>query len=79
VVPPDVHARLLKSPGIMLRVDLETETLAFPDGRKVGFEIDSFAKQCLLEGVDELGYMLKQEPAIAAYEANRTGSINTLA
>src|SRR6476620_7834044 len=79
VVPPDVHARLLKSPGIMLRVDLETETLAFPDGRKVGFEIDSFAKQCLLEGVDELGYMLKQEPAIAAYEAHRTGSINTLA
>jgi 3-isopropylmalate/(R)-2-methylmalate dehydratase small subunit len=79
VVPPDVHGELLKSPGIILKVDLETETLVFPDGRKVEFEIDSFAKQCLLEGVDELGYMLKQEPAIAAYEAKRTGSINTLA
>ena len=79
VVPPEVHAELLKSPGINLKVDLETETLVFPSGRKVGFEIDSFAKQCLLEGVDELGYMLKQEPAIAAYEAQRTGSINTLA
>jgi len=79
VVPPDVHGELLKSPGIILKVDLETETLAFPDGRKVGFEIDSFAKQCLLEGVEELGYMLKQEPAIAAYEAKRTDSINTLA
>ncbi len=79
VVPPGVHAELLKSPGTNLKVDLETETLVFPDGRKVEFEIDSFAKQCLLEGVDELGYMLKQEPAIAAYEAHRTGSINTLA
>jgi 3-isopropylmalate/(R)-2-methylmalate dehydratase small subunit len=79
VVPPAAHAELLKSPGIVLKVDLETETLVFPDGRKVEFEIDSFAKQCLLEGVDELGYMLKQEPAIAAYEARRAGSINTLA
>jgi 3-isopropylmalate/(R)-2-methylmalate dehydratase small subunit len=79
VVPPGVHTDLLKSPGIILKVDLETETLVFPDGRKVEFEIDSFAKQCLLEGVDELGYMLKQEPAIAAYEAHRTDSINTLA
>jgi len=79
VVPPAVHAELLKSPGIVLKVDLETETLVFPDGRKVGFEIDSFAKQCLLEGVDELGYMLKQEPAIAAYEAQHPPAINTLA
>jgi len=79
VVPPAVHAELLKSPGTILKVDLETETLVFPDGRKVEFEIDSFAKQCLLEGVDELGYMLKQEPAIAAYEAKRVDSINTLA
>jgi 3-isopropylmalate/(R)-2-methylmalate dehydratase small subunit len=79
VVPSGVHAELLKSPGIVLKVDLETETLVFPDGRKVGFEIDSFAKQCLLEGVDELGYMLKQEPAIAAYEAKHSTAINTLA
>ena len=78
VVPPAVHAELLKSPGIILKVDLETETLVFPDGRKVGFEIDSFAKQCLLEGVDELGFMLKQEPAIAAYEAGIRIAINTL-
>ena len=42
------------------------------------FPIDPFAKQCLLEGVDELGYMLQQEPAIAAYEAKRVGSVNTL-
>jgi 3-isopropylmalate/(R)-2-methylmalate dehydratase small subunit len=50
-----------------------------PGGNAVEFPIDSFAKQCLLEGVDELGYVLKQEPAIAAFEAKRVGSINTLA
>ena len=40
--------------------------------------MDTFAKQCLLEGVDELGYILLQQPAIAAFEAKRAGSINTL-
>lgn len=49
-----------------------------PDGRCVEFPIDGFAKHCLLEGIDELGYILSQEAAIAAYEAKRVGSINTL-
>ena len=79
VVPPDIHAELLKWPGIVLKVDLETEMITLPGGRQVEFEIDGFAKQCLREGVDELGYMLKQAPAIAAYEAKRAGSVNTLA
>jgi len=78
VVPSDIHAELLKWPGIVLKVDLETEMVTLPGGRQIAFEIDSFAKQCLLEGVDELGYVLKQEPAIAAYEAKRVDSINTL-
>ena len=44
----------------------------------VEFPIDAFAKTCLVEGVDELGYMLQQDPAIAAFEAKRVGSVNTL-
>jgi 3-isopropylmalate/(R)-2-methylmalate dehydratase small subunit len=40
--------------------------------------VDPFSKQCLLDGVDELGYILKQQPAIAEFEARREGSINTL-
>ena len=60
-------------------MDLASQTVTLPDGRKVEFPIDPFSKHCLLEGVDELGYILKQEPAIAAYEAQRVGSINTLA
>ncbi len=49
-----------------------------PDGRAIEFPVDAFAKQCLLEGVDELGYILLQEAAIAAYEARRIGFIHTL-
>ncbi len=79
IVPPDIHAELLKWSGIVLKIDLASQTLTLAGGRTVDFPIDPFAKQCLLEGVDELGYMLKQEPAIAAYEAKRVGSVNTLA
>lgn len=79
IVPADIHKELLASPGITIKVDLARQKLILPDAREVTFPIDSFAKQCLLDGVDELGYMLQQEPAIAAYEAKRVGSVNTLA
>ena len=78
VVPADVHAELLKSPGAVLKVDLASQTVTLPSGRGVQFPIDSFAKQCLLDGVDELGYMLQQDDAIRAFEARRVGSVNTL-
>jgi len=78
IVAPDVHKELIKSPGAVLKVDLAAETLTLPDGRAVKFPIDAFSKQCMLDGVDELGYMLQQEAAIAAYEARRVGSVNTL-
>ena len=76
VVPKDVHAWLFANPDAVLKVDLNSLTL--PDGRKVEFPIDPFAQHCLREGVDELGYILQQEPAIASFEAKRVGSINTL-
>ncbi len=79
IMPPDIHAELLKWPGIVLKIDLATQTVTLAGGRTVEFPIDPFAKQCLIEGVDELGYMLNQQPAIAAYEAKRPGSVNTLA
>jgi 3-isopropylmalate/(R)-2-methylmalate dehydratase small subunit len=79
VMPPDIHAELLKWPGIVLKIDLATQTVTLAGGRTVEFPIDPFAKQCLIEGVDELGYMLNQQAAIAAYEAKRRDSVNTLA
>ncbi len=80
VVPPDVHAKLFELPeDAKVKVDLATQTLTLPDGQSVEFPVDSFSKTCLLEGIDELGWILKQEPAIAAYEATRTSTLNTLA
>src|SRR5579862_4547672 len=83
VVPADAHRALFalvdQDPEAKVMVDLASQTLALPDGSKVEFPIDPFSKHCLLEGVDELGYILKNETAIAAYEAHRVGSVNTLA
>jgi 3-isopropylmalate/(R)-2-methylmalate dehydratase small subunit len=79
IVPADVHTELLNSPGAQVKIDLKAQTLTMPDGRAVQFPIDPFSKQCLLEGVDELGFMQKQEPAIAAYEAAHKATVNTLA
>jgi len=78
IVPADVHAELLRWPGIVLKIDLASQTVTLPGGRSVEFPIDAFSKNCLLNGVDELGYMLQQEAAIAAHEANHPASINTL-
>jgi 3-isopropylmalate/(R)-2-methylmalate dehydratase small subunit len=68
VVPHDVHAALMASPGSIVKIDLEAQTITLADGRSVEFPIDSFAKYCLLEGVDELGYILQQSAAIEEYE-----------
>ncbi len=78
VVPPDVHAKLFALPeDATVKVDLASQTLTLPDGQTVEFPVDSFSKTCLLEGIDELGWILKQEPAIAAFEATRPYSLNT--
>jgi 3-isopropylmalate/(R)-2-methylmalate dehydratase small subunit len=68
VVPALDHAALVASPGATVTVDLASQTLTMPDGRAMPFPIDAFSKHCLLEGVDELGYILQQEHAIAAHE-----------
>mgnify|MGYP005835973901 FL=1 len=73
IVPRDVHAKLFSLPeDVKVRIDLAAQTLALPDGTSAAFPIDEFSKHCLLNGVDELGYILAQSDAIAAYEA-RTG------
>jgi 3-isopropylmalate/(R)-2-methylmalate dehydratase small subunit len=76
VVSREVHAELFKVTG-EVTVNLVEQKLVLPDGRAVEFPVDSFAKYCLLEGVDELGYILGQEAAIAAYEARRVDAVHT--
>jgi len=79
IVPAEAHAELLKSPGAVVTIDLASQTVTLPGGRSFQFPIDAFAKQCLLEGVDELGYMLAQQTAIAAYESANPGLVSTRA
>ena len=59
-----------QNPAVELSIDLADQTLSFPGG-SVTFPIDPFNKTCLLNGVDELGYILGFEKAIAAFEAHR--------
>jgi len=83
VVPTDVHVELFAAldvdPDATVKIDLAGQTLTLPGGRKVEFPVDGFSKHCLLEGVDELGYILSHEGDIAAFEARRVGSVNTAA
>ena len=72
IVDRATHQVLLESPGMRVSIDLEERTLAFGDAR-VSFEIDPFSRRCLLQGVDELGFLLAQEPAIAAWEGKGDG------
>jgi len=83
VVPADAHAQLFaaleRDPDATVKIDLAAQTLTLPGGRQVEFPVDGFSKHCLIEGVDELGYILSHEADIAAFEARRVGSVNTAA
>lgn len=81
VVPPEVHADLFRlveqDPNVEVTIDLPSQTVTLPGGRAVSFPIDNFSKQCLLAGVDQLGYLLKQEAHIRAYESSHPPTIQT--
>jgi len=72
VVDAAAYAKLLAAPGAEVSVSVADQTLTLPDGSKVTFPIDPFARYCLLHGVDELEFLLTQEDAIAAFETRRT-------
>jgi len=77
-VSPVVHAKLLETASGTVKIDLATQTLTYAGGETAQFPVDAFSKTCLLEGVDELGYILKKADAIAAYEAKRESKLSTL-
>ena len=68
VVDADTHAWLVAHPGAEITVSLEDRTVTLPDGRSVSFPLENFARYCLLNGTDELGYLLSQSARIDAYE-----------
>jgi 3-isopropylmalate/(R)-2-methylmalate dehydratase small subunit len=80
VVPRAIRAELFQlDPEASVTIDLSAQTLTLPDGRAIQFPIDPFAQRCLLEGVDELGWILQRDAAIRAFEAGRGAAVNTVA
>ena len=81
IVDTETHRQLLslveEEPDTVVTINLAQQTLMLPDGRAISFPIDSFSKTCLLEGVDQLGYLLKQEDKVLAYEQTHAARINT--
>ena len=75
-VDKETHRELLEmlrvQPSAELRIDLESQTLSVPGGKKISFPIDSFSRTCLVEGVDELGYLLRFTGEIVAHETRQS-------
>jgi 3-isopropylmalate/(R)-2-methylmalate dehydratase small subunit len=71
IVDDDTHQWLIDNPGAEVAVDVEAATLTLPDGRVLEFPIDGFSQHCLLEGIDQLGYLLGKDEAITRFEQNR--------
>ncbi|MFN8497703.1 MAG: 3-isopropylmalate dehydratase small subunit [Anaerolineae bacterium] len=82
-VGSEVHETLLRelaaNPDAEVSVDLEAETLTLPDGQTVRFPIDPFARTCLLQGVDELGYIMNLSDDIVAFEAEHERRVEAAA
>ena len=68
VVDKATHEKLLKGPQQRVTIDLEKNELKLEDGTVFTFAIEAFARQCLLEGVDAMGWLLKRLPEIEAFE-----------
>ncbi|MEE4186360.1 MAG: 3-isopropylmalate dehydratase small subunit [Gammaproteobacteria bacterium] len=71
VVDKDVHQWLLDNPGAEVTVDVVATELRLPNGTTVQFPIDRFARHCLLEGVDQTGFLMQNLDEITQFEANR--------
>ena len=75
----DVRALMQAAPAGPLTVDLETQEVSAPDGRVIPFEFEPFARECLLQGLDEIALTLQREDAIAAYERSHAAPVHTTA
>lgn len=81
IVDDETHEQLVslaaEDPETELTIDLDTQSLFLPDGRRIPFPIDHFNKVCMLEGLDQLGYLLKHGPAIETYEERHPARVNS--
>lgn len=83
IVDEQTHQQLIslaqEDPTAQVSVDLETQQVILPDGRAVTFPIDSFSRYCLLNGVDQLGFLLNLDSDIQSYEGANVGYVATTA
>ena len=71
VIAEQEHRWLLRHPGIELAIDVHGQFIALPDGGRIPFALEPFARHCLLHGVDQLGYLLQQQEQIDAFVRER--------
>lgn len=83
VVDEDTQQQLFslaeEDPTTRLSVDVESQTLTLPDGRQVKFPLDGFSKYCLLNGIDQLGYLMNLDDQVQAYESSHQQRVETTA
>lgn len=82
VVDKVTHAKLFAAAAdekATVSIDLASQRLTMPDGASIEFHVDPFSRYCLMEGIDELGYIQQHQTQIAAFEKGRTSTLNTLA
>ena len=72
IVDAATHEFLLANPGVEVDIDVVNSTLTLPDGSVVEFPIDAFARYCLIEGIDQLGFLQKQSDTIKQFEEQRS-------
>lgn len=68
----DLFAVLRADHTALVSIDLDEQKLTLPDGKSIDFPTDNFSRYCLLEGVDQLGYLLKHEEQIEQFEKARS-------
>src|SRR5579859_952422 len=81
-VDAETHRQLLsllhEDPTAQLTIDLEKQAVILPDGRAAAFPIDGFARRCLLQGVDQLGYLMDLDKDIARFEDSHAARVTTV-
>lgn len=82
VVDPETHQQLLslaqEDPTTRISVDLASQTITLPDGRRANFPLDPFAKHCLINGVDQMGFLLAEDPLINGFEQANPARVDTI-
>lgn len=67
----ELFEHVLVQPGYQLEIDLQAQTVTRPDGKVLRFDVDAFRKECMLQGLDEIGLTLQQRRDVTSYEQRR--------